>query len=207
MENAFGKGMRSVLEYLRRAVTPIFINLMFGMTMLAVSAISITELKILLMVALVALTFLASFLLMRSMGEYAYKMKVAGARKRAGQPVGMGLETGKDTYHSSKEYRSYKGFVIGAVVCIIPVIFIIVDICTGSGGARLAYGMLAGWALMPVLAISTKANILFSLIPCAIQIVVSGIAYILGGGREKVRQFALEQRAESVAKTKGAKKG
>ena len=60
---------------------------------------------------------------------------------------------------------------------------------------------------MPVLAISTKANILFSLIPCAIQIVVSGIAYILGGGREKVRQFALEQRAESVAKTKGAKKG
>ena len=45
-----------------------------------------------------------------------------------------------------------------------------------------------------------------SLIPCAVQIVVAGVAYIFGGNKEKLRQFALEQRAENISKTKGAKK-
>lgn len=206
MANLAGRAGRSILEYLRRAVSPFLINLMFGMTMFACVAIEIKELRIILTFALIILTFITSFLLIRSAGEYAYKMKVAGDRKRAGLPAGMTVEGGKDAYAPAKEYRDYKGFVIGAFVCLIPFIFVIVDLCTGSGGARLAYAMIAGWAFWPPMSISTSANILFSLIPCAVQIVVAGVAYIFGGNKEKLRQFALEQRAENISKTKGAKK-
>lgn len=179
---------------------------MFGITMFAVAALKTPEIKYILTYALLALTLFTSFLLIRSMGELAYKMKVAGDRLRRGLSSGLALEKGKDTYKPAKEYRTYKGFVIGAVVCVIPFIFIIVDLCTGSGGARLAYAMVAGWAFWPVYTVSTSANVLFTLIPCALQIIVAGIAYIMGGNKEKVRQFALEQRAEDVSKTRGAKK-
>ena len=73
-------------------------------------------------------------------------------------------------------------------------------------GAFSACAMLAGWAFFPPVVISTSANILFSLIPCAIQIVVAGVAYIMGGNKEKLRQFALEQREADVSKAKGEKK-
>ena len=47
---------------------------MFGMTMFAVAAIEIAELVIILTYALLILAFIASFILMRGMGESAYKM-------------------------------------------------------------------------------------------------------------------------------------
>ena len=197
----------SILEYLRRAATPFFLNLMFGMTMFAVAAIDTYELKIILTYALVILTFFTDFMLIRSMGELAYKMKIAGDRKREGLPAGM-TDGGADGYKPAKEYRPYKGFVIGAVASLIPVIFVIVDVTAHSTGARLAYSMIAGWAFWPVFNTSTSAHILFTLIPCAVMVVVSGIAYILGSNKEKLRQFALKQREEEVAKakSKGAKK-
>ena len=115
---------------------------------------------------------------------------------------------GADGYKPAKEYRPYKGFVIGAVASLIPVIFVIVDVTAHSTGARLAYSMIAGWAFWPVFNTSTSAHILFTLIPCAVMVVVSGVAYILGSNKEKLRQFALKQREEEVAKakSKGAKK-
>lgn len=206
MSNIFKRAGASLLDYARRAVTNIFINLMFGMTMFAVAAIEIAELVIILTYALLILAFIASFILMRGMGESAYKMKVAGDRLRSGLTSGLPPEKGADKYSPAKEYRDYKGFVIGFVVCLIPIVFVIVDVCTHSGGARLAYAMVAGWAFWPALAISQNASLLFTLIPCAVQIAVAGVGYIMGGNKEKLRQFALEQRAESVSRSKGAKK-
>ena len=51
---AIGKIMWEILEYLRRAATPFFLDLMFGMTMLAVSVIENPELRLILMFVLVA---------------------------------------------------------------------------------------------------------------------------------------------------------
>ena len=199
--NPFG----SILEYLRRSATPFFLNLMFGMTLFAIAAITNTEMRVILTVLIAVLTYFTDFMLIRSMGELAYKMKTAGERRRAGQPSGMS-EKGVEGYKYAKEYRPYKGFVIGAVVSLVPIVFIIGDVCTQSAGARLVYGMIAGWAFFPVFNLHTEADILFSLIPCAVMIIVSGIAYIVGSGREKLRQFALEQREAEIEKAKGARK-
>lgn len=204
MEKTKSGPIWSVIEYARRAVTPFVINLMFGMTMFACAAIENDEARIILSYLLLVLTYIASFVLIRTMGENAYKMKVAGERKRKGQP--LGLTDSKDAYWPAKEYRGYKGFVIGAVVSLIPIVFIVIDAAAGVSGVRVACAMLAGWAFFPPVVIATSANILFSLIPCAIQIVVAGVAYIMGGNKEKLRQFALEQREADVSKAKGEKK-
>lgn len=205
MGNLLSRVGWSILEYLRRGVTPFVLNLMFGMTIFAFSGIETAELKFILVFAFLALTYFVDFILIRSMGEYAYKMKVAGDNIRNGRPAGMDLGNGAK-YRPSKEYRVYKGFIIGLVVCIVPIVFIIADLCTGSTGARVAFGMVAGWAVMPVLNISSQASLLYALIPCGVEIVAAGIAYILGGNKERDRQLALEQKAETVSKVKGAKK-
>ena len=85
MEKTKSGPIWSVIEYARRAVTPFVINLMFGMTMFACAAIENDEVRIILSYLLLVLTYLASFVLIRTMGENAYKMKVAGERKRKGR--------------------------------------------------------------------------------------------------------------------------
>ncbi len=196
----------NLLEFLRRAVTPFVLCLLFGMTMFAVSGIETPELKYLLMAALFVLTFVTVFLLMRSMGEFAYKIKVTSEKRSQGLPGGLDLEKEKIKYHPGKEYRHYKGFAIGLFVCLIPIIFTIIDVTLHSSGARLAYAMTAGWAIMPVLVINKNASLLFCFIPCAIQIIVCGVGFILGGKKEEARQRELDERAETVSRVKGEKK-
>lgn len=113
MANLAGRAGRSILEYLRRAVSPFLINLMFGMTMFACVAIEIKELRIILTFALIILTFITSFLLIRSAGEYAYKMKVAGDRKRVGLPAGMTAEGAKTRMPPPRNTAIIRGSLSG----------------------------------------------------------------------------------------------
>ena len=89
-----------LVEYLRRAATPFLLKLMFGMTMLACVMIKNTELRI----TILALLFLAdgfvSFILLRSMGEGAYKMNVVGRLRKENKPLNATINAGK--YHPSK---------------------------------------------------------------------------------------------------------
>ncbi len=196
--------MGSVFEYIKRAATPFLLNLMFGLTMFAVALIDITALKIALMAVLLACTLLSNFIFSRSAGELAYKAKVAGELKRQGLPAGMTFG-GKKAYSPYKEYAPYKGFVI-ALVSELPAIVLLVIIgITNSGTVKLALWIAAGWSIIPVMAISMNASYYFGFLLCAVFAAVGGVAYIIGGGREKLRQFALARRTQQIdaAKSKG----
>ena len=118
---AIGKIMWEILEYLRRAATPFFLDLMFGMTMLAVSVIENPELRLIL-------------------------MKVTGQLIRENRPTGS---SDSGTYRPCKEYRWYKGTVIGLTVCIIPIILVLVGALGENTGARVTLMLMCGWCYMP----------------------------------------------------------
>ena len=130
--NVFKTACAEVLEYLRRAVTPFFIKLMFGMTMLAVLLITNDVLRTILTAVLFAGDIVLTYVLLRSSGETACKMKEAGRLLRENKPVGSAEHAGG--YKPCKEYAPYKGFVIGAVVSLPAIVLIVVGALTGSAG-------------------------------------------------------------------------
>ena len=209
---AIGKIMWEILEYLRRAATPFFINLMFGMTMLAVSSIGNAELKLILMFALVAGDGALVFLLMRGTGEAAYKMRVTGQLIRENRPASAGANSG--TYRPCKEYRWYKGAVIAFTVCAIPVVLSLVGALGSNLGARITLMLLCGWCYLPAFSIYQVAfanmeadalvtaygysSIWWSFILIAVQFVLIIVGYAVGASREKVRQYVLAMQTESI---------
>lgn len=205
-----GKIGWTVWEYFRRALTPFFLNLMFGMTMLAVSTINIVELKLILMFIIVAGDCLLIFILMRSAGENAYKMKVTRELIRENRPTGSGQEAG--SYRPCKEYRWYKGIVLAAAVCVIPVILTLVSALGENIGARITLMLLCGWCYLPPFSVyqaifGTEAeqieiylysSVWWSFVLIGIQFVLIVIAYYLGAAREKVHQYVLARQTESI---------
>ena len=212
MQKFFSNIGWGIVEYVRRAATPFFLKMMFGMTMLACIMISNTELRTILIAVLFVLDCVLTFILLRSMGENAYKMKVVGQLKRENKPTG--LSNGDGVYRPCKEYRPYKGAVIALIASVIPAILIIVGALTGSGGARATLMIAAGWAYQPVYAvyqISADAHSLaegaavagasslwWGFILLGVFVVISAVAYIMGGSKEKLRQYILARQTEDV---------
>ena len=204
-----------VLEYVRRALAPFFIKLMFGMTMVAVLLIENIELRTILVVLLMAADGVLSFVLMRSTGEQAYKMRIAGQLRRENKPTGSAETAG--SYRPCKEYRVYKGVVIGLVASLVAIVLIIVSGTTASAGARVALMFACGWAYVPVAAVymiilsSTGMEVIpvssvwFSFILVAIFVVLCEVGYIMGGNKEKLRQYMLERSMQTVERGKAEK--
>lgn len=213
MKHIFANAGWQVLEYLRRALTPFVINLLYGMTMLAVSAIGNDGIAIALTLLLLVATLFTDFIFMRAAGEIAYKMKLTGEAKRANRPVNAEKDLG--TYRPSKEYAPYKGFVIGLVVALIPLILLLVGGLTDSTGCRTAVIFVAGWSYLPVFRfcalgkaddyIVPNDSLLWGLIILAVVLVVCGVAYIVGGRKEQRRRYLLELRSETIEEQKRAR--
>lgn len=205
-----GRILWEIAEYLRRAVVPFFISLMFGMTMLAVSTITIVELKLILMALLVVGDAMLIFILMRSAGEAAYKMKVTGQLIRENRPAGASAGTG--TYRPCKEYRWYKGTVIAIVVNALPVILTLVGVLGENVGARMVLMLLCGWCYLPPFSIYQVAfgtgeeqiaaymypSMWWSFLLIAVHIAVIIVGYAMGGSREKTRQYIMAMQTESI---------
>lgn len=202
-----------IVEYLRRTATPFIINLLYGMTMLAASAINEDTVRILLVFLLLGATGFTDFIFMRGAGEIAYKMKVTGERKRANMPVSQDNRIG--SYRPAKEYRPYKGFIIGLCICLLPLVLILVGATTGNAGCRAALLFTSGWAYLPVFVCLIAGNpdvtvpaetLWWGLIIVGVILVLCGVAYILGGRVEKRRQDALERRSETIEEQKRARR-
>ena len=196
-----------ILEYLRRALTPFVIKVMFGMTMFVLLLIENVQLRMVLMALLFACDCVLSFVLFRSAGEQAYKMKQAGILSREQRPVGSAGAQG--VYRPCKEYRPYKGFVIAAVSCLVGIVLILVSALGNSLGARLALMLLYGWAYAPVASfymieavskvdVIPLSSVWFTFILFGVYLIVAGMGYILGGQKEKMRLFMLERSAQAV---------
>lgn len=213
MTNNIGKTIGwEVIEYLRCSVAPFFLKLMSGLTMLAISLIQNSALAICLMVVMMGIDGLISFILIRGMGETAYKMKVVGQLRKENKPSNANASLGK--YRPCKEYKTYKGIILGLTVSLLPLLLIVIGAIGNNPGARAVLMIVSGWAYMPVYVVVSaikgpipedyegiwigNETLWFGLILIAAFVVISAIAYIAGGNREKVRQYMLTRRTASV---------
>lgn len=159
-------------------------------------------------------------LLMWANGGQQYEMLAAGNVRRNSQQL-YGEEYKISKHKEVKEYRLWKGFVVGGILAMLPIIVAIVwGVKQPQIDARLAQGkiaptelfgiMLSGWSVVPVYyANATGSNIsyfvtmAFALIPIAVT-----AAFYIGGAyarRNKNirRQMIADKAAEDAAnKTK-----
>lgn len=154
-------------------------------------------------------------------GGSQFEMLVSGNIKRVtAEKYGSGYKI--STHKEAKEYREWKGFVIGAYMAIFTIIFGILFGCNQAkidgglnGGAIsvivLLGFLLSGWSLLPLyfanasgVAVSYFLSLLFALIP----IVVTGVLYIVGAYARRaktIRQQELADKAAAAEQTKEKK--
>ncbi len=151
-------------------------------------------------------------------GGQQYEMLVSGnVRRKTEQMYGEGYKISK--HKEVKEYRVWKGFVVGALISVFSIIVAIVWGVRGADiNARVAEGkiaptemtgiMLSGWSVMPIYyANATGSNIsyfvclAFSLIP----IVITAGCYI-GGAYSRRNKRVREQQIADKAAERAAEK-
>ena len=141
-----------------------------------------------------------------------YEMLVSGNVKRSTYDA-YGNEYKMSNHKIAKEYRVWKGFVIGAFTAVTPIIF---GIFCGANQAKIDSGdyskgiaillilafLLSGWSILPFycmnkvgISASYYLSILFAIIP----IIVTGALYIGGAYSRRnkaIRQQLLAEQAE-----------
>ncbi len=149
-------------------------------------------------------------------GGQQYEMLVSGnVRRRTEQMYGEGYKISK--HKVAKEYRVWKGFVVGGLMSVFSIIVAIVwGVRSADINARVVEGkialtetaglLLSGWSVMPIYyANSTGSNIsyfvclAFSLIPIAVT-----VAFYIGGAYARRNKRLREQQIADKAAEKSA---
>ena len=148
-------------------------------------------------------------------GGSHYEMLVSGNIKRSTADM-YGAAYKISSHKEAKEYRVWKGFVVGAIVGLFPLIAGIAFGCQQtaidtklSGGALVGF-LLSGWSLIPFYGINLTGHVsyflscLFALIP----ICVHGGCYIAGAYARRnkaIRQQMLADKAAAAEANKPKK--
>lgn len=153
-------------------------------------------------------------------GGSHYEMLVSGNVKRSaydayGNPYKM------SSHKIAKEYRVWKGFVVGCFIAIIPILFGILlganqeaihsgsEASKGVGILVIVSFLFSGWSVLPFycmnqagMAVSYYYSMLFAILP----ILVSGFVYIAGAYARRNKAIRQQQLAEMAAKAEEEKK-
>jgi hypothetical protein len=154
-------------------------------------------------------------LLAYAQGGNAYEMLVSGnIKRRTADEYGDGYHISK--HKEEKEYRIWKGFAIGGIIALFPLVFGLIAggmLGTNSPAAENSadWGLaiffiisifVAGWSLMPFylmnangLAVSYYWSCLFGLVPIA----VSGALYIIGAYARRNKALREQRIADAQA--------
>lgn len=148
-------------------------------------------------------------------GGQQYEMLASGnVRRRTEQLYGEGYKISK--HKEVKEYRLWKGFVVGGIIAILPVVIGIVwGVNQSAIDARLAQGKLggmellgivfSGWSVLPFYYANSLGNsvsyflsLLFAIIPIAVT-----VAFYTGGAyarrNKAIRQQQIADKAAEMA--------
>ena len=173
-------------EYTKRVGTLLIMNFLFGITMFLVFALDNVAARVAIVFVMLAAMFALDFFLMRSAGEQDFKMSVIGEAKRRNKP--SGAPEGHSTYHISKEYRVYKGFLIGLITMALAIVLIVA-----------ALFIVYGWLYFPVVAIRLEANLFFCLIVFAVALTLFGVSYIIGGEKGRLQHYILLKKTNAIS--------
>lgn len=151
-------------------------------------------------------------------GGSQYEMLVSGNIKRMSEGQ---LDGGykMSSHKEVKEYRAWKGFVVGAVTALIALVFGVLFACNqtqidsgeakGACAALMLLGfLLSGWSIIPLyLMNATGASISYfiSCIFALIPIVVSGAFYIIGAYARRNKRLREQLIAEHAAQAEAEK--
>ena len=186
--------LRAALEYVRRAATPFLLSMLCGFAMLSVSLCGSAAARVVLLSVGLCATYAAAFLALYSEGGRAKRMKRRGELTPPDKPECADARDGR--YHICREYRPYKGAVIGILACLLPAAL---ALTAGNFTSRLVLLLAAGWAYLPALALSngfggtgvyslasaSASAQYLSLVPMAAFAAVCAAAYVLGGRRAR----------------------
>lgn len=209
--NAWGRFWRTQWHCLSRSVTIFVMYLISGLLGLIVQSLSYegTEIyEIVLGCVCIVLGMVLNAPLAFNYGKEAYDFYLTGCLHR--KNAAYGIQTGSD-HRTEKEFRWWKGFLIGAysgLPLVIAGIFAALPATWSMGETVLLF--VASWAILPIQwirlslfpewqadtypAISGGYAIIMIILP----ILVTGIGYLLGAYTEKVRKQLEKERAERI---------
>ena len=152
-------------------------------------------------------------------GGSHYEMLVSGNVKRSTYDA-YGNAYKISSHKIAKEYRVWKGFVVGAFTAILPVVFGIIlganqtAIEAGEPGKALGIILLlafffSGWSVLPFYCMNQAGiavSYYYSLFLAIIPILVTGCVYIAGAYARRNKAIRQQQLAELAAKAEEEKK-
>lgn len=212
-----------VLEILKHSFTPALMFFTASIVLLLISSkqgenIDLSKIKVwAIVLGLIAVAY--NGVLLWACGASHYEQLVSGNVKRLA--VDDGREMKISSHSIGKEYRPWKGFVIGLVSCwalIVGGIFLGVHsekiatetLGTGWSGVMFVFYLLAGYVLVPYQVALTEGLIssgFITLVYVIIPVVVSGACYIAGAYHKRAKvmreqEIAARQAAQTETKTK-----
>lgn len=193
-------------ECARRAVTPSVEYLFCGMLALAASAIPDENawLRLVLALACVLLAVVLNVDQGVRVGRKHYQTFLSGEVRRS-----RGIETinnrDRKTYKIEMEYRPYKGFITGIIICI-PVVICCIIYAAGNYAGSLEVAdvggvvllMFCGWARVPLGLIFSGISPVWSLCACVLPLVATTVSYIIGANLEKKDYIEKQERMDSI---------
>ena len=152
-------------------------------------------------------------------GGSHYEMLVSGNVKRSSYDA-YGNAYKISSHKIAKEYRVWKGFVVGAFTAITPLVFGIImganqtAIDSGEPGKTFAVVLLlafffSGWSVLPFYCMNQAGiavSYYYSLFLALIPILVTGCVYIAGAYARRNKAIRQQQLAELAAKAEEEKK-
>ncbi len=202
---------RTQLHCLRRSVTVYLMYLFMSLLCLACQAFGSMPVRIVLGVICILGGVFFNTHLCYNFGRDHYGYFAAGELHRRNRE--FGVQSGGD-HRPEREYRVWKGFLIGLYVALPVVILGSVagalprDSLVDSGGyAYYALCMFAGWAIIPITWFGTTVSTgvaglivspYYSLLFCLFPILVSGVAYIVGAAKERKERREKREQEEKV---------
>ncbi len=150
-------------------------------------------------------------------GGTHYEMLVSGNIKRSAADA-YGNAYKMSSHKIAKEYRVWKGFVMGAIMGLFPLIFGILFGCTVPAGkvkteelggvSSLIAFLLSGWSLVPVYCMNQSGiavNYFYTCLFAIIPIVVTGVFYILGAYSRRNKAIREQMLADKAAQAEANK--
>jgi hypothetical protein len=179
-------GWRVIKECLRRAAVPYIMYLFMGLLVLACQAIPADQetLKYILSCVCIVGGFAYNAHLLYTYGKTHYDAYLTGCLHRKNEMLGI---ASGGNHRVEREYRPWKGFVIGAIIALPVLIFSIVVGCfpeTLAGEILgLFFVMFAAWALVPFAWFNVSR--LWAITTIIFPIVISGVFYLIGAMKQK----------------------
>ena len=151
-------------------------------------------------------------------GGTHYEMLASGNVKRAtAEMYGEGYKI--SSHKESKEYRVWKGFLIGGIVALVPLGFGIVFGCMQTtidarlaeqkmGAVELLGLLLSGWSIMPVYyanAVGSNASYFLTCLFAILPVAVTGGFYIAGAYARRAKAIRQQEIADKAAQAEANK--